>query len=408
MIIVLLVLFFYDIITKIKIILKGEIVEEIVLEDSLSKKKRGKSVRKIKREHRQTIKVEKKKIKKLAKGQRHIAKKIGEKIERKQPLSTESLNQTINEFEKQSINAQNGKTKQQKVLIVRKSKEKPMSKKRKVLNFISYVLVGIIAIGFGYIGGNFYYSNYMDQPTYDFDVSELRDNGEEVYNRIVGQNVASQKAIDIIVASEYVLSQTQKYEGNVVGSIQPSIGSEQTVRGTKGRNGNVFYVENYSKGMLAIAEKYEYNTEQDLAIVYHAEGGDVKVDSANFPSSPSATYTKQQYADEYGTAPDSVMVPYIISSKTYIEGTESVKSLGDGKYQVTMSLSNDKAVTEYVKQMKHMSGLANYPKFSKIVVSFVVDSSYRILSLRYDESYSVTYFGVPAKCVGWLEVEISY
>lgn len=386
--------------------------EDNVIEDIVPEKKRKvKSVRKIKKEHKISNKEDKKKAKKLVKSQKNIAKKFGEKVSKNTSNNIEenvSENFELNEFETQSINTQSGKTKQQKVLIVRKVKDKPMTKKRKISNFISYVLVGIIAIGFGYIGGNFYYSNYMDQPNYDFDTNALRDDAKAIYDRISGLDIAKQKPIEIIVASEYLLNQTQNYKGTATGVIQPSIASAQTVRGVKGRNGNHYFVENYSKGLLSIAEKYDYYADRDEAIVYHAEGGNVNIDSANFPSSPSATYTKQTYSEEYGTPPDGVMIPYIISSKTYIPGTDSVKALGDGTYQVTMSLSNDTSVSQYVKQMKHMSGLANYPRFSKIVVSFVIDSSYRILSLRYDESYTVTYVGVPAKCTGWLEVSIEY
>lgn len=378
------------------------------------KKRKEKSVRKIKKEHKISEKEEKKQTRKLAKTQKHLAKKFGknssENITENQSQNV-LQNQEPNEFEKQSINASSGKTKQDKVLIVRKKKgEKPMTMKRKILNWISYALVGIIAIGFGYIGGNFYYANYMDQPNYNFNSAELRDNGQEIYNRLVsdGKTLDRENAVEIVVASEYLLSNTTKYTGSVVGAVQPSIGSQQTVRGVKGRDGNRFFVENYSKGMLSIAEKYDYYSDTDKAEVFRVEGGAVKTDTADFGTTPTWTFNKASFIEEYGTAPDSLIVPYTISSKTYIVGSESVTPLGAGKYQVKMSLTNDKAVSDYAKQVKHMSGLANYPRFDRITVSFVIDSSYRILSLRYDESYTVTYFGVPAKCVGWLEVSIEY
>lgn len=388
--------------------------EEFETDDTApAKKRKEKSVCKIRKEHKISEKEEKKETKKLAKTQKHLAKKFGTVSgENKETDDNGAIqNEEPNEFEKQSINASSGKTKQDKVLIVRKKKdEKPMTMKRKILNWISYALVGIIAIGFGYIGGNFYYANYMDQPNYNFDSSELRDNGEEIYNRLVadGKTPDRENAVEVIVAAEYLLSKTTKYTGSVVGAVQPSIGAQQTVRGTKGRDGNHFFVQNYSKGMMSIAEKYDYFADTDTAEVFRVEGGAVKTDSADFGTKPTWTFNKESFMAEYGTAPDSLIIPYTISSKTYIVGSESVTPLGGGKYQVKMSLTNDKAVSDYAKQVKHMSGLANYPRFDRITVSFVVDTSYRILSLRYDEAYTVTYFGVPAKCVGWLEVLIEY
>lgn len=413
---VLLVYFIYDIITKAKQIKVKAVEEEIQENDEkIVKPHKEKSVRKIKKEHKISDKKEKKETKKLARVQKHLAKKYGKtKSHDENDINGEkTLNAEPDEFEKQSINTASGKTEQDKVLIVRKVQQgKPLTMKRKILNLISYALVGVIAIAFGYIAGNFYYANYMDQPNYNFNTSELRDNGEEIYNRLQTTKntigIARQNPVEIVVAAEYLMSITTKYKGSVVGAVQPSIGSQQTVRGTKGRDGNHFYVENYSKGMMSIAEKYDYFTDTDKAEVFRVEGGAVKTDSANFGTKPTWTFNKASYIEEYGTAPDSLMIPYVISSKTYIEGSDTVTALGGGKFQVKMSLTNDKAVADYAKQVKHMSGLANYPRFERVIVSFVIDSDYRIVSLRYDESYSVTYFGVPAKCVGWLEVNIEY
>ena len=413
---VLLVYFIYDIITKTKQI-KVKVVEEEIQEndEKIVKPRKEKSVRRIKKEHKISDKEDKKEAKKLAKVSKHLAKKYGkaESSDENKKDGAETQNGELNEFEKQSINTASGKTKQDKVLIVRKvHKGKPLTMKRKILNLISYALVGVIAIAFGYIAGNFYYANCMDQPNYNFNTSELRDNGEEIYNRLqttkntVG--IARQNPVEIVVAAEYLMSITTKYKGSVVGAVQPSIGSQQTVRGTKGRDGNHFYVENYSKGMLSIAEKYDYYADTDKAEVFRVEGGAVKTDSADFGTTPKWTFNKAGFIKEYGTAPDSLMIPYVISSKTYIEGSDTVTALGGGKFQVKMALTNDKAVADYAKQVKHMSGLANYPRFERVTVSFVIDSDYRIVSLRYDETYKVTYFGVPATCVGWLEVNIEY
>lgn len=413
---VLLVQFIYDIITKTKN-KKVKIVEEEIQDngEKIVKSHKEKSVRKIRKEHKISDKEEKKEAKKLAKVQKHLAKKYGKtgnsvNVEKN---DNEISNEEPNEFEKQSINTASGKTKQDKVLIVRKvQKGKPLTLKRKIMNLISYALVGIIAIAFGYIAGNFYYANYMDQPNYNIDTSALRDNGEEIYNKLLKTKntvgIARQDPVEIVVAADYLLTKTTKYQGSVVGAVQPSIGSQQTVRGVKGRDGNRFYVENYSKGMLSIAEKYDYYLDTDKAEVFRVEGGAVKTDSADFGTNPKWTFNKESFIAEYGTAPDSLIIPYVISSKTYIEGSASVNALGGGKFQVKMSLTNDKAVADYAKQVKHMSGLANYPRFERVTVSFVIDSDYRIVSLRYDETYSVTYFGVPAKCVGWLEVNIEY
>lgn len=378
-------------------------------------KKKDKSIRKIKKERKISDKAERKETKKLAKKQKQMAKKYNKKNDALNQENSLQSKSDINEFEKESINTNDGKTKRDKVLIVRRAEHgKPMTKKRKILNFISYALVGIIAIAFGYIGGNFYYVNYMDKPNYDYDTSLLKDDGEKVYNSIKLRTPDRCTPIQLFVATEYCLSKTEKYTVNVVGSVVPSIAKAQTVRGLKGRNGNIYFVENYSKGMVSVAEKSFYDISNQTAEVYEARDSAVKTDSANFPSSPSKTYTLEEYLEEYGTSPTNPAIPYVVSSQTYIVGSESFNNIGSNKFEVSFALTKDTAVADYVKQVKHMSGLANYPKFKTIMVKAVIeyDSSaefkYKFVSIRYDEKYTVNYFGVNADCTGWLDNTFVY
>lgn len=382
------------------------------IDEKSTKKRKGKSLRKIKKEHKESLKEENKKVKKLSKKQKHIAKKYGQEFSKKgEPRDVFAdvfLNEETNEFEKKSINTSSGKTKQEKVLIVRKAKAEPMTKKRKIMNLLSYVLVGVFAIGFGYVAGNFCYANYMDKPNYNFNTSALRDDGEEIYNRIKNQAIGTQNPVEVIVGAEYLLNQQTKYVGTVNGMVKPSLGTNQTVRGVKGRDGNHFYVENYSNGILPIAEKYDYYSDKNEALVYRVEGkGKVSENSANFKDTPTWKFNRESFMDEYGIAPDGLIIPYIISSKTVIDGTAKIESLGGDKYQVSMQLLKDKSVADYVKQVKHMSGFSDYPNFKSVRVSFVIDSSYRILSVRYDETYSVIY-GLVVSCSAWLEITMNY
>jgi len=364
-------------------------------------KKKNKSLRKIKKEHKLQEKAQRLEEKKLAKKQKKLEKKL-----KKDEGKIESVSTTLSR-ETKSLQSDEVK---EKVLIVRRSAQtKPMTKTRKFLNFFSYVLVGVFAVGFGYMGGNFYYANYMNVVDYSkFSEATLRDDGAAVYNSVKSKSPSLVSAIEAFVAAEYNLSQTLNYTTKTTGSVQPSIGSLQTVRGNKARVGNMFYGENYSKGMLAIAEKFEYNADTDEIKIYRAEGSAVGVDSAKFPDAPTSLYNEQSYRAEYGTSPSMGVISYIVSSKTYIAGSDSVKPIAGGKYQLKFSLSNDSSVVNYVKQVKHISGLPSYPTFKSITVTAVIDSSYRFESLVFDETYSVVYFGVPATCVGHVEEQISY
>jgi len=158
--------------------------------------------------------------------------------------------------------------------------------------------------------------------------------------------------------------------------------------------------------MLALAEKYFYDTQTQKATIYKASKVGDKTTS--YPESPTWEMDLEAYKKEYGTNPDAPAVPYIVSSKTVLVGTESVSSLGGDKYQISFKLTTDSSVINYVKQVKHMSGLQGYPTFKVINVTAVIDSSLRFVSLRFDEAYTVMYFGVMATCSGYVESEFTY
>lgn len=379
---------------------------------------KNKSVKRLKREHKAKDKKSQVESKKLEKQKKKVEKKLSKHAPSAQSVTLSKTNlesegdkQRVDEFDtEQLVEGGDNNGEQQKVLIVRKTeKGNPVSLKRKVLNFISYALVGIIAVFFGYFAGNFYVANVLNKVDYSaFSESSLRDDGASVYSQIIssGRTPDRCSAVELFVAGEYLLGQQNAYRAEVNGEVQPSIGSTQSVWGYKSKNGSVFEVENVSKGMLSVAEYSIYNADSGLAEIYAASK--ITNTSAEYPTTPTSVMTYEEYRKEYGASPESPCVPYIVSSKTVVSGTESVTSRGDGTYQISFALATDSSVINYIKQVKHMSGLKDYPTFRSIIVTAIIDSDLRLSYIRYDESYTVVYFGVMATCVAWLENTITY
>lgn len=392
-----------------------EVVEDKKNKYSLvtGKKIKNKSVRKIKKEHKKSLKLEKKEDKKTEKKKRKIDKKLkntsGVTVE-SVTLSNNDVSVVLKEnvdknvLKKNNMEESEGK---EKVLIVRKiEKSKPLTKKRKVLNFLSYALVGLVAVFFGYFSGNLYIANVLNKVDYGaFVEADLRDDSAEVYGRVTAGNITSFKAGELFIAAEHALGLRDNFYATSTGVIQPSIGSKQIIWGFKSKAGKIWESENVSKGMMSVGERYYYNEETGVTNVYKAtKYGDM---SAEF-SGTSVDYNYDDYRAEYGTAPNGGVVPYIVSSKTVVAGTEKVESIGGGKYKLTFDLTTDSSVINYIKQVKHMSGLADYPTFKNIMVTAVIDSDLKFISLRYDESYTVVYFGVMATCSGYVENVFTY
>lgn len=379
-----------------------------------------KSVKKIKKEHKEKTKSQKKVDKKLQNKKNKLEKKLDKKAPKFEARTLSNAQGIEAEEDKEKVDSaienlepiqENNSSNNidNKILIVRKTEEAPKTIWQKFTNLLSYALVGIVAVLFGYFAGNFYYANVLSKVDYSqFTEQNLRDNAEQVYNNIKGK-VGSASAVEIFVASEYLLGQQEKYTAMCVGSVKPGSFNEQTVRGVKSKNGNIIESSNISRGLMKVAEKYVYDMETQIADVYHVEGSAITaVDKANFGTTPTSVLNYDEFRKEMGTAPENPLVPYIVSSKTYIEGSDSVKDIGLGRYQIQFSLKPDSSVINYIQQVKHMSGFSDFPTFKSITVTAVVDSNLRFLSIRYDELYSVLYQVVLVDCLGYLEQTITY
>lgn len=354
---------------------------------------KNKSVKKLKKQHKVKDKKESIDEKKFNKRKKKIIRKLTKKSK------GENNKTQLKQDEKA-----------EEVLIIRKAEQgKPKSFGRKFMNLLSYALVGIVAVFFGYASGNFYVANVLNKVDYSaFSEESLRDDNMAIYQTIISSNKAieTQDAGELFMAAEYLLNNQENYYSNTVGAIQPSIGSTQSIWGYKKKAGNIIEGENASKGMMSLAEYYSYDLTTKTASIYKATK--VSTGSVTYPSDPTWIMNYEDYRAEYGTAPDAPVVPYIISSKTILEGTSKVENIGGGKYKLTFSLTTDSSVINYIKQVKHMSGLADYPVFKQINVTSIIDKNLKFSTVRYDEAYTVMYFGVMATCSGFVENTITY
>ena len=376
-----------------------------------------KSIRKIKKEHKEREKEAKKEQKSLDKKILKMDKKFDKQ---KVMVSSTTLSDVSEEYnfadDNVNTNAVDKKYQvvqesepKEKVLIVRRvEKGKPNTPKRKFLNLLSFVLVGVVAVVFGYMAGNLYVANSNKVDYSSFKEETLRDDASSIFNEIKtsGKALDQYSAVQLFVGAEYMLGTQVNYYADVKGAIQPSIGSMQSIWGYKSKQDNIYDCEQVSKGMVSVAEKYTYDVNTQTANVYKASK--IGSSTAEYPTNPTWVMDLEKYREEYGSAPDSPCVPYIVSSKTYIEGTDSVKKQADGTYQITFQLKTDASVINYIKQMKHMAGLPDYPSFKTIYITATVDADLKLQYLRYDESYSVMYFGVMASCTGFVEYNITY
>ena len=114
--------------------------------------------------------------------------------------------------------------------------------------------------------------------------------------------------------------------------------------------------------------------------------------------------TEAAYKEAMGKEALSAM-SYIVSQYTVLS-CSNFKKVGtgaDARYNFTMQLNPASSVIGYVKQMKTVSGLSDYPNFTDIKLNVslrMIDGKVMFDCIDVLEKYSVKYRALTPKCTG--------
>ncbi len=182
-------------------------------------------------------------------------------------------------------------------------------------------------------------------------------------------------------------------KGDVIAS-----GVSQTVRGYAIKNGNSYFMENISKGLISCS--WRVYQEEDVKTY---PGKDIDVEKATYQEDDFNAYSLDEYISLWGK-PLSRPNIYVISSDSVLSGETSIN---EDRYIVELELDPNKSVVKYVKQMKVVSGLSDYPVFYNVHLTFTLDSELNLLKINTVEKYEVNKLGVHSS-TGTLEDSYFY
>lgn len=297
----------------------------------------------------------------------------------------------------------------------REKKEMPKTSSKKLLDILSYGFVVFLAAVIGFLAGNMYI-DYKYAKTYDYNEADYVYSDAEIASIVSSSSdVSHTNALYAYIKGIEKLKTIDSYVIETPDDssyTQPNIASRQAIYAKRVKNGNNYSYESVSMGLMSVAE---------LITTEDAENFDVFVASSIpslkgsvYPTSPSASYALADFRAEYGTHP-MIFSPYVVSNKTIhpsYSGNAMLTGQGtrddDGNYNFTLKLDTEYSVMNYVRQMKHMSGLNSYPTFDFVTLEFTLDSDFNFLRCKITEEYTIKYFGVPAHCHGELELLFTY
>ena len=272
---------------------------------------------------------------------------------------------------------------------VKQTIKNEMPKTRKGLFF--GLLLGSIAlpIALGVVGG-VVYSKFFVAKKADYsnvDANSLYINMDNVLAKYDDSKKAGTPVEEALTSYEIVNLAYHNY-ANYENSRSFTIGNasaaivEQSIRGCSIRNGNEYFEESLSKSNMVGVAARMYQKE-DTSIDLH-RGEAVDSTTAKW-GNEHYEYTFEEFTNDFGKTPSTPLI-YIISKKTVLSGTDTIEKTSEG-YKISMSLNPIKSVINYVKQMRSISDLYDYPAFNEINLTFHINNDLLVTQLDIHESY---------------------
>lgn len=268
--------------------------------------------------------------------------------------------------------------------------KKKKSKKAIILGTV-IPLIATAAIGsfLGYYFGKQYLIKQVDYS--NLSAEDLEDNNSKVYKEFASLSNKEEafnkyEPYEVINIALNKLSEVENLKIVNSGSANAA-GVVQKINGVSLKNKDSYFNESISSSSLVKVAKrfYQVNDEVD---VYD---GQVSSDTtASYDESSKVSYTEKDFENTWGKTVDRSNV-YVVSSKTYKEGNISKDE--NNNYKVYVKLDPTLSVIRYVKQMKEMSSLKDYPSFSNVELTYTIDKDFTILESVATENYEVNKFG---------------
>ena len=157
----------------------------------------------------------------------------------------------------------------------------------------------------------------------------------------------------------------------------------QTIRNYQIKNGDRYFEESISMSSMVKLANRMYQTGKEGNINLY-KGSAVNEELGSYPSD-GTEYSQVDYKNYLGKTLDEMFI-YIITDSTILD-SEIEKADG---YTIKLSLDTEMSIIFYQYQMKNISGLDKYPKFTSVNLTYTFDKNLDLQHLYVDEIYQAT------------------
>lgn len=241
--------------------------------------------------------------------------------------------------------------------------------------------------------------NFLSYEAVDYTALAIEDYEDDLDKLITKYNKTDSskyfttfQPYEMAAIGRYKVTQHNYVKSISIGEVHAAMGVKQSIRGYYLKDESDYFFESISKSKIVGVNKRFYQDKEKVDI-YNGKGSEV--DKATWSIEDKETQTIPEYEEKWGR--DLTRCSnFIISSKTTLMDQTSMKKEGN---DIVLSLELDPltSVLRYVKNMKAMSDLDDYPVFHKMHVDMKLDSELNIKWVKSDEVYDVKSFGVTSK-----------
>jgi len=265
--------------------------------------------------------------------------------------------------------------------------KKSITKKKIITTAIAVcICIGIGAAG-GYVVNKFFLgpavkvdSASLDSNKYDADIDTIMQKYTNAKNG--GTDYSTTLTPDEMVNVGYKLFSNYENSASYSYGIANAAIVEQTIRAASIRNGDTYFEESISKSSFVSVAARMYQDESGVRLFRGSNG---QTEKATWDETKITNYTLDDFAFDFGKTPSTPLI-YIVSSKTVNSNKSKCEKTSSG-YDIHLDFKASVAVINYVKQMKSISDLGEFPSFYTLSIDFKLDNNCLITYMKSSESY---------------------
>ena len=277
----------------------------------------------------------------------------------------------------------------------KKSKQERRKKQSRKSAFIAMLVVALIGVVTGLGVGTYFSPKKMDPNRYNFNISALMDNVEEIRVQALNKTPIELGAVKSCALAFDVTTNYPRVSVSNYGEVKAA-GVTQKINSRTIRMGDKFFVESISVSSFVKVVQRSY-IDGNVISTFGGElrGNTVTWDPRQTNTGANDIKTTDQFYKKYSCTKYDCS-PFIVSSKTVVSATPVTQN-SDGNYEFTLTLDRSKSVATYVHLMRDTGGLKGLPDFiAEPVITVVIDSNYRLLYYHSEERY-IASIGITAK-----------